>query len=183
MCRHRRLSTAFEIRQQDVWLPLPDRIAGSILDPTFQEYLLGLDSEWKGHLIGWVFRAQGASRIGAALPLFPTAGDAPPEREASASESEPWVRGQMESRRCCWLSHGEPPGCRRWGCHLTRTLGISSDTAQRRLGNTWSDRVYDYWRGGRGGGGATRGRRSRSPGSRRGSRATSTERGPATSQL
>ena len=54
--RYRTLFIAFEIRPQDVLLRLPDRRIG----PHVQEYLLGRNSEWEGHLNRWVLGVQSA---------------------------------------------------------------------------------------------------------------------------
>ena len=90
--RYRTLFIAFEIRPQDVLLRLPDRRIG----PHVQEYLLGRNSEWEGHLNRWVLGVQSALGTGAALPPFPAAGEAPTAGEALASESDPQATGQME---------------------------------------------------------------------------------------
>ena len=93
--RYHTLFIAFEIRLQYVVLRLPNRRLD--IRPHVQESLVGLDSEWEGHLTRWVLAIQSELLTDTALPPFPAAGGAPPEGEALASESDSRVKGQMET--------------------------------------------------------------------------------------
>ena len=57
---------------------------------------MGFDSEWEEHLTRWILEGQNALRTDATLPPLPAGGAAPPEGEAPASESDPWVRRKMK---------------------------------------------------------------------------------------
>ena len=174
--RYRMLFTAFDIRPQDVLLRLPNRRL--CIRPHIQEYLVGLDSEWEGHLTRWALVVQNALRTDAALPPFLVAGAAPPEGEAPALDSDLRVRGQKDPGDAAGRATENPQID---GGRDATPLGSSQVPLmpQRRFSNTWSDRLYVYWRGRRGAGYK---RCGRPRGSARGSRANIAERGAAPSQ-